>query len=504
LSRSGSEEVRLRPSVAAEASLTASAGAFVRAHSALLVVWTAMVGWSVTLFVIARSNYAEFRLGRYDLGNMVQAVWSTTQGRPLEATHATGEQLSRLAGHIDPILVLLAPLWVVAPSPLTLAAAQIAACAVGALPVFWLARRHLESERAAVLLAVTYLAYPWLAWTALDAIHPVTFAIPLLLYAIWFLDSDRLVPFAVCAGLVLATGELMGLPIAALGVWYWMSRGRRGPGLAIAAAGVGWTVLCLKLIVPAFRGEESPFYAHYDSVGGSPEGVIETLFTDPLAIVEAVTSVHDLIYLFWLAAPLVGAFLLAPWLAAAALPQLAANLLSERLTFVDPRGHYVAAVIPFLVAATVLGLARVAPERRTRVAAIVAALSAAFSLVLGPWPGWPSAPPTGPSQYRIPRSDARLEAMRNAVALVPVDAPVTSTNRLGSHLSARRYVYAVPTVERADWIVVDLKDPSIAAVPVGYHSPPQLRAFVRSIETSDDWRRVFSREDVRVYQRVGS
>lgn len=99
----------------------------------------------------------------------VQAVWSTTEGRPLEITLGTGEQASRLAAHVDPILVLLAPLWIVAPTPLTLAAVQIAACALGALPVFWLGQRHLGSEKAAALIALTYLAYPWLAWTTLDA-----------------------------------------------------------------------------------------------------------------------------------------------------------------------------------------------------------------------------------------------------------------------------------------------------------------------------------------------
>ena len=92
--------------------------------------------------------YLNFRIGRFDLGNMVQAVWSTTQGRPLEMTDgSTGEQIVRLGTHVDPLLVLLAPLWVVWPSPLMLALAQIAVVALGALPVFWLGRRHLGSER---------------------------------------------------------------------------------------------------------------------------------------------------------------------------------------------------------------------------------------------------------------------------------------------------------------------------------------------------------------------
>ena len=76
---------------------------------------------------------------------MVQPVWSTAHGRPLEVTNgATGEQMTRLGQHVDPILALLTPLWVVAPTPLTLVAVQVVAVSLGALPVYWLARRHLS------------------------------------------------------------------------------------------------------------------------------------------------------------------------------------------------------------------------------------------------------------------------------------------------------------------------------------------------------------------------
>ena len=171
-----------------------------------------------------------FRLGRFDLGNMVQAVWSTAHGRPLDYTRIDGQQTARLASHVDPILVLLAPLWAVVPSPLTLAAVQIVAVALGALPVYWLGRRHLGSERLAALLALAYLAYPWLSWNAVDAMHPATLAVPLFLYCVYFLDGDRLWAAAPFAVLALATGELMGISLAALGVWYGLARRRRWAG----------------------------------------------------------------------------------------------------------------------------------------------------------------------------------------------------------------------------------------------------------------------------------
>ena len=467
------------------------------------LVWAAMAGWSLGLFLIVRRDYLEFRLAKYDLGNMTQAVWSTAHGHPLGTTDATGEEIVRLASHVDPILVLLAPLWIVAPSPLTLAAVQIVACGLGALPVFWLARRHLGSEKAAALLAVVYLAYPWLAWTALDAVHPVTLAIPLFLYAIWFLDSRRLVAFAVCAALALMTGELMGLPVAALGLWYWLARGERRVGLAVAAAGTAWTVVSFEVVVPAFRGGHSPFYGRYESVGGSPLGILKTTFTDPGAIVSALTTHHDLTYLVWLSAPLMGAFLLAPGLAAVALPQLALNGLSDWFTTTDPRHHYIAGVIPFLFAASVFGVARVPAERRPRIAALMALVCLGFGLFLGPWPGLPRLRP-GPVGFHAKLPAEHVAALRAAESLVPADAPVSATNTAGSRLSARRYIYSVPVLGKSEWIVLDTWNTWMPAVPrrsEGQH-PDVLQAFRVRIEKSPRWRKVFERDGVLVFERT--
>ena len=82
------------------------------------------------LCAIAFDRYSSFRLFGYDLGNMVQAVWSTAHGHPLRMTNLHGEQISRLAAHIDPILVLFAPLWWIWPSPNLLLVVQAIAIAL--------------------------------------------------------------------------------------------------------------------------------------------------------------------------------------------------------------------------------------------------------------------------------------------------------------------------------------------------------------------------------------
>jgi uncharacterized membrane protein len=465
-----------------------------------LTVWGALLVWAGALFLVVRDRYADFRFGRYDLGNMVQAVWSTAHGRPLEVTDgATGEQIVRLGRHADPILAALAPLWIAVPSPLTLAGLQILAVALGALPVFWLGRRHTGSDRTAALIALAYLAYPWVAWTALDAFHPVTLAIPLLLFGIWFLDGDRIVPFAICAALVATTGELMGFVIAALGIWYAVARRRTQAGVVITVAGIAASFVALYVVVPAFSGGPSVYYGPFDDVGGSPQGLIRTALSEPTAIVSAVSEGRDLLYLVLLSAPLAGAFLLSPGLAAVALPQLAVNLLADDPGTTDPHEHYVAAVVPFLFAAIAIGLGRLAESNRMRVALLVLVLSIAPAIAVGPWPGTLLGASTwGP----LPTSPVHVETLKRAVDLVPDDAAVSGTNRAGSHLAERRYFYSVPVLGRATWIVIETEDTWVPAAVSGSSRPAVLRRFQREIEGNPEWRKVFDRQGVLVFRKV--
>jgi uncharacterized membrane protein len=476
----------------------------VRERAWSLAVWVAMVGWTVVLFSIVRDAFLDFRLGRFDLGNMVQAVWSTTEGRPLEYTHgSTGEQVVRLAAHVDPFLVLLAPLWLVWPSPLALALAQIVVASLGALPVFWLGRRHLGSERAAGLLALGYLAYPWTATSAIGSIHPVTFAIPLLLFCVWFLDTGRLVPFALCAVLVMSTGELMGLPVAGLGIWYALARGRRREGGLIALVGAAWTFAAVYFVVRHFAGDSSMYYGFYDEVGGSPQGVVRALFTDPGTVLGALFESHDIVYVVWLGLPLLFLFVLAPGLALVGLPQLLANALSDFRSMTDPRYHSVAAIAPLLIAATVLAVSRMRPGRRVLAAAGVLVASASLAAVVGPWPRAVGTTPLG-GRERL--SEVKIAALRDALALVPDGAPVTSSNLVGAHLSARRYVYVVPILGHAEWVVIDLAEPWVVRPdsPILTSHPEVVSTFARRLRADPGWRMVLEREDVLVFRKVES
>src|SRR5205823_14168004 len=157
---------------------------------------------------------------------------------PLRGPDLQGDQISRLPAHVAPILVLFAPLWRAWPSPNMLLVAQALAVGLGAFPVYWLARKQLASAPAAVAFAIAYLLYPATGWLTLNEFHPVALATPLLLFAFWFLDEDRLLPFGLCAVAAALCKEEIAFVVAGFGIWYAIARRRWFAGAAIVAVGV--------------------------------------------------------------------------------------------------------------------------------------------------------------------------------------------------------------------------------------------------------------------------
>ena len=458
------------------------------------LLWIAVGAFAFGMSWLAVLQQRAFETGRFDVGNLTQVVWSTANGRFLEITDVNGDQISRLGAHFDPIVVLLVPLWWIWPSPELLLVVQAVAVALGAVPVYLLARKHLGSDRAGLVFGVVYLLYPPTQWLVVDDFHPVAFATPLLLGAIWFLDEERLVPFAVCAVAACATKEQIGLVVAMLGLWYAIAHGRKRVGALIFAGGAAVAVVATAVVVPAFApGSGSPFEGRYAGVGGSPAGIVRGAFEHPLRLLEALTEHRDLTYLLDLLVPLGGLSLLSPLLAASALPEIAVNLLSDTPTQTSIHFHYTAGAIPGLVAAAVLGARLVTrrwPGASTALATALVLLVLGAGVVLGPLPIWAHVPFGSTLATDDHVVTAHDRAAARLLRLIPPDAPVSATNTLGAHLSERQRIFNFPVLREATWVAIDLTRPSYRDNAPGKQFAPAYDRLLRS----GDWV-VVRRED---------
>jgi uncharacterized membrane protein len=462
-----------------------------------VLLWTGIASFAAGFAALSSLRHLSFDTGRFDLGNMVQAVWSTAHGHPLRVTNLRGEQVSRLAAHFDPILAALAPLWWVWPSPHMLLAVQAILTALGALPVFWLARKHLDSDYAGVGFALAYLVYPATQWLTLNEFHPVALACPFLLFAFWYLDEDRLVAFALFAGLAMLTKEEIPLVVAGMGIWYALGRRRPLAGGAIAIAGLVVAVVAVHVVVPHFHGSGSHFYGRYNAVGGSAAGIVRTAFTDPGKLLSTAFDHRGAHYLLHLVLPLAGLSLLAPLVLIAAVPELALNLLSSAETQSSIHYHYTAAEIAILVPAAILGAKRLGSSARfAPVVAVAAAVVGNY--VLGPLPAWRWVPGGQTLKTTAQHVSEHDRIAERALRVIPRDASVAATNSLGAHLSERRRILSFPVTDDAQWLAVDEKRPSLG----DHNASENGRRRIEQTVGRPEWHVVFDEDGVVVLRRA--
>jgi uncharacterized membrane protein len=478
----------------------------------MMAVYAGVFAW------LSVARHRSFSTGRFDLGNMVQALWSTADGRFLETTDVSGVQFNRLGAHVDLVLVLFTPLWWLWSSPEMLLVAQALIVATGALPAFWLGRRWLGDDRLALAGAAVYLLFPALQHATLFDFHPVTLAAPLLMFAIWAAEERRYVVLGVCAALACLTQEQVGLVVAGLAVWMWVRHpDRRRAAVVLGGAALAWVAIALLVIMPAFAIDGvNPHVSRYAGLGDSPGEILETIFTRPWDAVAVVATPGRLVYLGALLLPLLLLPLAAPLLAAAAVPQLLINLFASSGPVQSVQYHYAVLLVPFLVAAALLGLARLRrrerPERPARLLArpgLVAGLLVAAVVLAGarggPLPIWswlPGGWSGSPLHAFAPDDQAR--ALQEAVDRIPEGARVSAVNVAAAHLSERRRVLLFPNrIGNAEYVVVaDGERFRRMAQERPTLRPPGYRFAALRLARSNRWEPIFDEEEVRVYRRL--
>lgn len=443
-----------------------------------MALFSTVFGW------LSLARHAAYQSHAFDLGNVDQAVWNTAHGSLLRFTDmaVNGRVLtSRLAIHVEPLLVAIAPLFWALPGPRTLLVLQALVVASGALPLYLLAVRVLGSSWVAVAFPLAYLAHPSLQNAVLDDFHAVTFSAAFLGWAIYALWTDRIGLFAVSAVLAAATKEEVGLIAAMLGIWLFL-RGRRAVGVGALVGGTGWFLLAVLLIVPHFNpGGQSPYLARYAYLGHGFRGVLTGIVLHPDRVLAALASPDRQAYLLYLTHPLGLVPLLGAPVLLLGLPVLAINLLSADPTMYSGFYQYSAELVPITIAAAILGCAwlRAAMARASaRGAALVVPLLAIFvtlGAVTDTW-RWGFTPLS--LGYVVPAAGPHQALEDRVVASIPKDAVVAAADEIEPHLADRRWVYLLPTVHPrngppARFILLD------ASVPASPFGPSALRGVAR-------------------------
>jgi uncharacterized membrane protein len=389
-----------------------------------------------TLCILRHTTYHSFGP---DLGLFDQIFWNTTQGRAWESTMSQAQPVphSYFNDHFSPVYVLLMPFYLLFPQPETLLVLQTLALALGALPIYLLARDKFVPGLARVAWVAVYFLFLPVAFINLFDFHELAFAVLPLGLALYFLERRQ--PGWFLLSLLAAFLVKEELPLVGLGFGVYILLQKRDLKLGLgvlALSGLAFFAI-VRVIIPAFRGGTpyAYFTARYAQLGDSPQAILRTVLTNPRKLADTLFQVQKFKFLLGIFGPVLGLTILSGFGVLLVLPTLAILLLSNYAPQSSFTSHYAAPLIALVLGTSILGLARLPPRLHAPLSTAVLASSLVFSFLFGDLPF---------SRHFDPRmfeAEPRYAAFVGNLDRIPPDASVAAENNLTPHLSHRRYIY---------------------------------------------------------------
>ncbi|MFH8346266.1 DUF2079 domain-containing protein [Streptomyces sp. NPDC018045] len=443
-----------------------------------LPYWTAAACF-VLFATVSVLRFRSMATSSWDLGIFEQAVRAYAHLRaPVADLKGPGTNI--LGDHFSPVLALLAPLYRIFPTALTLLFAQAFLFALSAVPVTRTAVRLLGQGRG-LAVGVAY-GLSWGLQKAVDFdFHEIAFAVPPLAFALEAVLRGRWTAAVCWAAPLVLVKEDLGVTAATVGALV-LIRARRAVPLAVGLVvfGLAATAVTLGVIIPGFNGTGS--YDYWNKLSGTG---------GPAPRIPLDTAVRTLL---WLLLPTTGLFALRSPLLLAALPTLGWRFISHEPHYWGTDWHYNAVLMPVVFLALVDALPRALVSARPWVRSCAHHLPAAvLAAALALTTTLPLARLTEAGTYRKPPSATAAERL---LKRIPDGATVEADIRPISRLTDRTRVFWIGDTQgiAPDYVAVELHDG---------RKPEQALEDARKRHPEAVYGIVGAAGDIAVFQRTG-
>lgn len=491
-----------------------------------IVIYTMILSW----YSLGRAH--NFNAGWYDLGIMSQTVWNVGHGHGFVFTNPEagpggvhGVNMARSAIHSDYFLILLAPLSWFGQTSDNLLVFQSLILALGAWFVFSLARRITGRPWLGAFLAWIYLLYPPLQSANLFDFHSVTLSVTFFLAAADAILAKRHRLFWLWAALALLTKEQVGVTLGLMGaVLYWWSGERRRAVWALVVPW-GWSALQVLAFIPLSRpGQVGNFVLEkfYDTEGGSPRTVLQTLLSpqhawDLLATKTHLNAALQLAVPLGLILPLLGPIVLL------ALPEVLLYWLWDSPNPQTLLFHYHALFIPFLFLGLIFGWRHVqtggqkwwpaSPAKRGEPKLLpvmnilwVVAVVIGTSVAVWKYSPWPWSPQ---SRWPLINWKERLTPqVHEALGFIPPTSKgVAITQNLGAIVNEYPVVQIVPNgLGQVNYVLLLQRNFDANTKTDGRRRSEKvmLEQLIPYLQGSTGYRQLYHADRVWLFQRTGS
>jgi uncharacterized membrane protein len=538
LSRATTGAEAARPARAATPGATAGPDAARPARAARpdRIPWLIALGIFTAYTTLSVFRFWQLDPASWDLGIFTEYV---KQYANLHApiVDIKGAGFNLLGDHFHPIVALIAPIFRLVPTPVTLLVAQAALVAVSVIPVSRAAAARLGTGAGRAIGAAYGLS--WGLQQLIDNdFHEIAFAVPLLACSLSALICGRRRAAALWALPLVFVKEDQGLTVAAIGVIMILlarrearraadsagdaagrdagnydaglhDAGTHDPGLhdagprrmdpwgpLLIAWGLGWSFLAVSVIIPHFNpAHKYPYWNLGGAVSAGGHFALSPLAGQLFAASSVKLPTLALILL-------VTAFIaVRSPVVLAVIPSLALRFISTNSAYWGTDWHYNATVMPIVFIAAIDGLARLRAARMRGTAgplglamerhgpALMLAICAALAFQ------FPLSNLWNPQTYAI---SAQVVAADAAMARVPDGVTVETDLDLLAPLAARTDTFWLGTAGNPppQYIVFDSHS-------TDWQPPPaNIPAFIDQRHPGVSYRETFSDDGVYVFRRI--
>lgn len=419
--------------------------------------------WVIGRLVVDRHN--SFATFDFDLGIHDQSLWLLSQGKWFNTVCG----LPVFGHHAMFMYWLLVPFVWLGGGPNLWNLIQVAALALGAVPVYLIARHRLRSDVLACMLGLSWLLLPTVSFLAWETWHPETLAIPFLMMGYHYATTRpegfgtdvRRRNITAFAWLLAAMLWKEDIALAVMGIAILLIAKKRWKfGCALLGFAAVYFLIVGVWMVPTLAGDTSAYGMLYGELGKTPFDVAKNSIKDPSLFFDRLSNNNFTGYIGRLSSPLGFVSFLAPLTILMGVPMIFINILTTADFTWAMMYHYQAVPVTAMMLGAIEGAGFL--RRRSKVIGACAVTLTLLSSCIAA-DAW-SLLPFG-DQYRKgywPHGEQVVDGWKAALERVgPTDA-VSAHYAFVPHASQREIIYTFPN----PWVRTNfLGDPSLLESP---------------------------------------
>ena len=360
--------------------------------------------------------------------------------------------LSHFAVHVSPVYYLMFPFYYLFPSPMTLELLQSIIAVSGIIPLILIMKRHSLGRGVMIFFALIYIFFPGFAGGCFWHLHENCFLAPFVLWLIYFCEKELWYGQVIFAVLTLAVKEDAAVYVAAISLYFLLTRKSRKCNYCILAASVLYFIGVTYYLTVYGDGIQMGRYDNFVINGEGPLTLLSAVITDPVNIIRQLMVADKLKFIFMTLMPMGflplitkdyrRAILMLPWL----LINLLASLSYQyNMTF-----HYCFGTCAILIYLAVINYTDLTKNYRKK----MLLYGACCTVIL-----FASVNHSCLGYIDTYKNDAESRARINyAISLIPEDASVAAGTYLVADLADHDELYELEkTKNKADYYILDLR-----------------------------------------------